>query len=332
MSEIIYLLTNPTIPDLVKIGRTTNLEQRIRSLSSHSGVAVPFECFHASEVTDANEVEQALHDGFADHRINNRREFFRIDPERVLSILKLREVRDVTPSEDIVEDEDERETLERERKRARARFSFPMLGIEPGSIITFYTDETLTAKVVDDYQIEFEGELQSVTKAARTILLRTNPDRQKVTDGPPYWKFEGETLRDRRKRMEKPGMVAVRMSDNSILGLVCSYYISKFNEMAYEHLGYSSQQECHNILGDLLQVGASTIKQNRDQFDSVHDNGRVGWFQRPLPPSRRNAVHALEELDEPSLLDLVREITTHPVGEISHNVIQAVHAGVPYTE
>ena len=112
MNEIVYLLTNPSIPDLVKVGRTSNLENRIRSLSSHSGVAVPFECFHASEVLDAQEVEKRLHDAFGDHRINPKREFFRIHPERVVSILKLVEVRDVTPTEDIVEDQGEREWID----------------------------------------------------------------------------------------------------------------------------------------------------------------------------------------------------------------------------
>jgi len=201
MNEIVYLLTNPSIPDLVKVGRTSNLENRIRSLSSHSGVAVPFECFHASEVLDAEEVEKRLHDAFGDHRINPKREFFRIHPERVVSILKLIEVRDVTPTEDIVEDQGERETLERERT-IRSRFNFSMVGIPHGSTLSFYNDESITATVVDDRRIEFEGEVQSLTKAARAILLRTNPNRNKVTHGPIYWTFEGESLTERRLRME----------------------------------------------------------------------------------------------------------------------------------
>jgi len=201
MSEIVYLLTNPSIPDLVKVGRTSNLESRIRSLSSPSGVAVPFECYHASEVLDSQEVEKRIHDAFGDHRVNPKREFFRIHPERVLSILKLVEVRDVTPSEDIVEDQGERDTLNRERA-IRSRFNFTMVGIPHGSTLSFCKDESETATVVDDRMIEFEGEVQSLSKAASTILLRENPERNPRVQGPWYWTFEGERLTERRLRME----------------------------------------------------------------------------------------------------------------------------------
>ena len=50
MTGLIYILTNPAIPDLVKIGRTQNLEERVRSLSSHSGVPIPFEVYYSCEV------------------------------------------------------------------------------------------------------------------------------------------------------------------------------------------------------------------------------------------------------------------------------------------
>ena len=63
MSEIIYLLTNPSMPDLVKVGRTSNLEERMRSLYN-SSTPVPFECFYACEVDDSKEAEKRIHNAF----------------------------------------------------------------------------------------------------------------------------------------------------------------------------------------------------------------------------------------------------------------------------
>ena len=50
--DIVYILTNTEMPDLLKIGVTKDLDQRLKSLSAHSGVPVPFECFYACEVSD----------------------------------------------------------------------------------------------------------------------------------------------------------------------------------------------------------------------------------------------------------------------------------------
>ena len=42
MSEIIYILNNQAMPGIIKIGHTSNLKERVKTLSSHSGVPVPF--------------------------------------------------------------------------------------------------------------------------------------------------------------------------------------------------------------------------------------------------------------------------------------------------
>jgi hypothetical protein len=200
MPEIVYLLTNPTMPDLVKIGRTTDLETRLRSLSTHSGVPVPFECFYACEVRDSVEVERALHEAFGDHRINPKREFFRLNPERVQAILKVMAIKDETPTIEIVEDQVELEALQREQSR-RSNFRFSNVGIAVGATLSFVKDDTITAMVVDDRTIEFEGVNTSTSNAAR-ILLHRMGGTLSAAQGPLYWMYDGETLAERRMRLE----------------------------------------------------------------------------------------------------------------------------------
>ena len=201
MTEIVYILTNPTIPDLVKIGRTTNLEERMKTLSSHSGIPVPFECYYGCEVEDGQDVERRLHFGFGDHRVNPKREFFRINPERVKMILEGFSQKDVTPTSDVVEDDQERDTLNRERSR-RPVFRFSMVDIESGSELTFLKDETLTCRVVSDREIEFERTSSSLNQVTLDLLNNRFGKSWGSVRGPDFWIYENETLTERRLRME----------------------------------------------------------------------------------------------------------------------------------
>ena len=170
MSNIVYVLTNPSIPDIVKIGMTTDLTTRMRSLYN-SSVPVPFECYFACTVNDMSFVEKQLHDGFDDFRVNPKREFFRIDPERVVSILKMVMIEDVTPKEDIVDDEIDQRSLDKEKK-VRGRFNFDMINVPVGSILTFVKDPTITSVVIDKHKIEFEDEIHSLSSSTLKIVHR----------------------------------------------------------------------------------------------------------------------------------------------------------------
>ena len=79
---IVYLLTNPVMPGLVKIGMTTqeDIDKRMKELYT-TGVPVPFECKFACKVkkSDCLKIEKALHKAFDPQRINQNREFFRIN-------------------------------------------------------------------------------------------------------------------------------------------------------------------------------------------------------------------------------------------------------------
>jgi len=202
MTDIVYVLTNPIMPGLIKIGRTTNLEQRVKSLSSDTGVPLPFEVFYACEVKDASEVERALHNAFGDHRINPKREFFELDPERVYPVLRLVALADVTPQDSFIEDPEDRAALEKIKSKKRPPFKFSYANVPVGAELKFIRDNSLTSKVLDDKKIEFRGKATSTSAAALALLQELQDVHWTQVAGPMYWLYEGETLADRRKRIE----------------------------------------------------------------------------------------------------------------------------------
>jgi len=198
MENIIYILTNEAMPGYIKIGKTsTSLEQRIRELSGSTSVPLPFTCFYACTVKDSSFVEHQLHDAFDNNRVNPKREFFKISPERIVSALKLAEIENITPKKDFVETQEDQKALNEARAEIRAKFNFKMANIPIGAEIIFSRDENIKAKVVDNKLIEFNGEITSLSDSARKIL-----GYDYGVQGTAYWIYEGETLDERRKRLE----------------------------------------------------------------------------------------------------------------------------------
>ena len=86
--QLVYILTNPWMPDLIKIGRTDKtIDQRVKELSSHAGVPTKFLCYCCCVVKDNNDIEKRLHKGLGGRRANLRREFFEMLPEQAQTLL-----------------------------------------------------------------------------------------------------------------------------------------------------------------------------------------------------------------------------------------------------
>lgn len=200
MNEIIYILTNEAMPGYVKIGKTnTSVDQRINELNSSTSIPLPFTVFYACIVKEAQFVEHQLHDAFDDNRINPRREFFTIAPERVVAALKLAEIENITPKKEFIEDKEDREALSLARER-RGRFNFKLVDIPSGAELVFSRDENMKATVVDinsTNSILFNGEITSLSKSAQKIL-----GYHYGIAGTDYWMYEGEILDERRRRFE----------------------------------------------------------------------------------------------------------------------------------
>ena len=195
--QIVYVLTNPAMPGLVKIGKTTNseIEVRMRQLYG-TGVPVPFDCAFACQVKDAHEVERALHFAFGNIRINPNREFFKIEAERVISVLKLLKVDDVTIEfENKIEADTEaidKQSAQIYKETIRPKMNFHELDIPTGSIL-ISKDARLQVLVVEAKKVELNGEKMSLTMATRRLLGL--PDNQPIQPS-PYWMFNGRSVKE----------------------------------------------------------------------------------------------------------------------------------------
>ena len=190
---IVYILTNPAMKGLVKIGMTTRDEVSVRMGKLYStGVPVPFECSFAGRVQDVKAVERAFHIAFGPYRINPNREFFEIEDTQAIELLKLMCIEDVTPSlnsELDKVDEVSRDSGKR-MKQKRPNLNFEEMGITVGSILhSNYNHET--CEVVDAKKVEFREEVISLTRATREML-----ELEYSVQPSPYWVYEGKVLRD----------------------------------------------------------------------------------------------------------------------------------------
>ena len=211
---VIYILTNPSFPEYVKIGYADDVKQRLTQLNRSE--CIPF----AFRIYATYEVESRLSDKKV-HSIIDRinpelrsidnfngrqrvREFYAMTPEDAYGILeaiaeinglsdKLKKY-EMTESES--EDERLAQELDEENSERLSNFSFSACGIEVGEEIEFYENPDEKAIVLDDKYVSYQGEKYSLTGLAKKLT-----GRKYNLSGPKYFKYKGEWLNDIRHRL-----------------------------------------------------------------------------------------------------------------------------------
>lgn len=197
MPVIVYVLTNPAMPELIKIGKTTRDDLGVRMKELYTtGVPLPFDCAVAVEVeNNGDELEKALHAAFGPQRLNRSREFFTVKSSQVEALLKIwPDARDVTPEieRDLEKDltPEEKEDA-RKFKRRRPNLNFRVMGIPDGSELVSTNGAHEKAIVIGERKVSFRGEEMFLTAATKMVLelnYSVNPC--------PHWTFEGRNLSD----------------------------------------------------------------------------------------------------------------------------------------
>ena len=190
---IVYVLSNPAMPDYVKVGRTGGNEPKdvLDRMAQLDTTSIPraFKCEYAAVVAEYEKTEQVLLTAFGENRVRQNREFLEgIPPYRVIAVLKHLALRDATPTPGAIPEE----TTEKPLKLPAFRFS--MAGIKPGASLQWADDPSRTCEVTGDRLVSYDGQEYSLSRLT-AILKGWNVTYAQVG---PYWLFEGRTLDELR--------------------------------------------------------------------------------------------------------------------------------------
>lgn len=172
---IVYVLTNDSMPGLVKIGMTTrkDLSQRLNELYT-TGVPQQFECAFACEVEaeKCKDLEKALHTAFDPQRVNPNREFFKIKPSQAIAILKCFDQMNVTSEviQDLEKNTNEEEEVQANKINRRPPLNFFEMGIPQGAQLIYMHDSTKTCEVISSRKVRFEGQDTSLTHITHVLM------------------------------------------------------------------------------------------------------------------------------------------------------------------
>ena len=206
----IYILTNPSFLEYVKIGYADDVEKRLNQLNRTECTPFAFRLYATYEVPNrlADKKLHSLLDMFdanlrAVDELNGKKrvkEFYAMQPEKAYHALEL--IAELTDTTDrlILHEKSNKDKTEDELANSirRPKFSFKNLGIKPGEYLEYTRDPKIKVKVLnDDRLVEYEGKEYHLSNLAQQLLGK--PFR---VQGPLYFSYKGEILTDLRDRLE----------------------------------------------------------------------------------------------------------------------------------
>ncbi len=181
----IYIMTNPALKGMVKIGYAKDVEVRRKQLST---TALPYEYeVYATYETSGNLEDKKLHkliDNLnPDLRITKNREFFVLTPEDAYELLdsiatisgtrtKLKKVKVAKTKKQVVR---------------RPPVNFEKCGIPVGAELVFTEDNSVVVTVVSERKVMYNDEITSLSAISSKI-------KGYSTAGPAFFTYNGKTV------------------------------------------------------------------------------------------------------------------------------------------
>lgn len=210
----IYILTNPSFPEYVKIGYATNLESRLKQLNRSETIPYAFRAYAIYEVEKAltdKELHKLIDKLNPDLRtIDNFggkarvKEFYAMSAEDAYDLLEC--IAKISGTTDRLkrvkpeghEIEDEKIAQEVKETARRGPFRFGECDIPVGAELVYVDDPSVKVKVVDDRHILYGSETTSLSALAQRLKGFSHP-----VQGTLWFKHNGEVLNNLRDRLGK---------------------------------------------------------------------------------------------------------------------------------
>ncbi len=213
---VIYILTNPSFPEYVKIGYADDIEKRLQQLNRSECIPFAFRVYATYEVNSRlsdlkiHSIIDKLNPNLRSiENFNGKqrvREFYAMPPEDAYSILeaiaeihgRADKLKLIDMDDTARQAEETAQEIDAEHKERLSPFRFSMCGIQPGETIEYCANPDITCTVVDDRTVSYNGQNYSLSALAQLLQGSKYP-----IAGPRYFKYKGEWLNDRRRKPEQ---------------------------------------------------------------------------------------------------------------------------------
>ena len=186
----IYIMTNPCLKDMVKIGYATNVEERRKQLST---TALPYEYeIYATYETSGKLEDKKLHkliDNLnPDLRVSKNREFFVMSAEDAYELLE--SIATISGSQDKLKRvANVSSKLNTETKKKKPAVNFAKCNIPIGAELVFIEDPNVKVIVESERKVSYNNEITSLSAIAGKI-------KGYPVSGPQFFTYNGKTVCD----------------------------------------------------------------------------------------------------------------------------------------
>lgn len=206
---VIYILTNPSFPEYVKIGYADDVKSRLRQLNRSECVPFAFRVYATYEVNSRlsdikiheiidrlNPDLRAIENFEGKKRV---REFYAMSKEDAYGLLKsIAEINGmedklklITPNKEEKQAEELADEITQEHKERGEIFSFTKCQIPVGSELEYINDSNVKCYVVDDRKIKYNDEVMYLTTLAKLLT-----GKKVGIAGPLFFKYKGKCLQE----------------------------------------------------------------------------------------------------------------------------------------